>query len=117
MTKSENIFVCIGAIHNDYLINLKKNIINYRTNPVIHRSSIGGVAYNKYDFEEICKKGLKLSPLGEILIEASKEEPRLLPTLHSSKDLFIKVLRSLIVLTGSFKELSFHASGTSGQPL
>ncbi len=31
----------------------------------------GGVAYNKYDFEEICKKGLKLSPLGEILIEES----------------------------------------------
>ena len=28
MTKSENIFVCIGAIHNDYLINLKKNIKN-----------------------------------------------------------------------------------------
>ena len=46
MAKSENIFVCIGAIHNDYLLNLKKNIIKYRTNPIIHKSRIGGVAYN-----------------------------------------------------------------------
>ena len=46
MLKSKNIFVCIGAIHYDYLLNLKKNIINYRTNPIIHNSKIGGVAYN-----------------------------------------------------------------------
>ena len=46
MAKSKNIFVCIGAIHHDYLINLKKTIINYRTNPIIHKSRIGGVAYN-----------------------------------------------------------------------
>ena len=31
----------------------------------------GGVAYNKNDFEEICRNGLKLSPIGEILIEES----------------------------------------------
>ena len=29
MLKSKNIFVCIGAIHHDYLLNLKKNIINF----------------------------------------------------------------------------------------
>ncbi len=46
MAKSENIFVCIGAIHRDYLLNLKRNIINFRTNPIIHKSRIGGVAYN-----------------------------------------------------------------------
>jgi hypothetical protein len=46
MLKSENIFVCIGAIHYDYLLNFKKNIINYRTNQIIHNSKIGGVAYN-----------------------------------------------------------------------
>ena len=46
MLKSKNNFVCIGAIHYDYLINLKKNIINYRTNPIIHNTKIGGVAYN-----------------------------------------------------------------------
>ena len=46
MTKSKNIFVCIGAIHHDYLLNLKKNIINLRTNPIIHKNRIGGVAYN-----------------------------------------------------------------------
>ena len=31
----------------------------------------GGVAYNKKDFEEICKNGLDLSPVGEVLIEES----------------------------------------------
>ena len=46
MAKSKNIFVCIGAIHHDYLLNLKKSIINNRTNPIIHNSKIGGVAYN-----------------------------------------------------------------------
>ena len=46
MAKSKNIFVCIGAIHHDYLLNLKKNIINFRTNPIVHKSSVGGVAYN-----------------------------------------------------------------------
>ena len=31
----------------------------------------GGIAYNKSDFENICKNGLDLSPVGEILIEES----------------------------------------------
>ena len=46
MVKSKNIFVCIGAIHHDYLLNLKKSIIKKRTNPIIHNTRIGGVAYN-----------------------------------------------------------------------
>tara|TARA_Y100001970_G_scaffold30092_1_gene37341 strand:- start:629 stop:1516 length:888 start_codon:yes stop_codon:yes gene_type:complete len=56
MVKSENIFVCIGAIHQDYLLNLKKNIINYRTNPIIHKSRIGGVAYNVAEVISIFEK-------------------------------------------------------------
>ena len=56
MTKSENIFVCIGAIHQDYLINLKKNIINYRSNPIIHKTRIGGVAYNVAEIISIFQK-------------------------------------------------------------
>ena len=46
MTKSKNLFVCIGAIHHDYLLNLKNSIINNRTNPITHNYRIGGVAYN-----------------------------------------------------------------------
>ena len=56
MTKSKNIFVCIGAIHHDYLLNLKKNIINFRTNPIIHKSSVGGVAYNVAELISIFEK-------------------------------------------------------------
>jgi sugar/nucleoside kinase (ribokinase family) len=46
MLKSKNIFVCIGAIHHDYLLNLKKNIINFRSNQITQSYRIGGVAYN-----------------------------------------------------------------------
>ena len=46
MLKSTNIFVCIGAIHHDYLLNLKKNIIKFRSNQITQKSRIGGVAYN-----------------------------------------------------------------------
>ena len=46
MAKSKNIFVCIGAIHHDYLLNLKNSIINKRSNPITHNYRIGGVAYN-----------------------------------------------------------------------
>ena len=56
MAKSKNIFVCIGAIHHDYLLNLKKNIINNRTNPIIHKSRIGGVAYNVAELISIFDK-------------------------------------------------------------
>ena len=56
MSKSKNIFVCIGAIHQDYLLNFKKNIINYRTNPIIHKSRIGGVAYNVAELISIFEK-------------------------------------------------------------
>ena len=56
MAKSKNIFVCIGAIHQDYLINLKKNIINKRTNPIIHNSRIGGVSYNVAELISIFDK-------------------------------------------------------------
>ena len=46
MLKSKNIFVCIGAIHHDYLLNLKKNIINFRSNQITQKNRIGGGAYN-----------------------------------------------------------------------
>ena len=56
MLKSKNNFVCIGAIHYDYLLNLKRNIINFRTNPIIHKSRIGGVAYNVAEIISIFEK-------------------------------------------------------------
>src|SRR3978361_2417912 len=45
--------------------------------PVVIRPSFtlggsgGGIAYNKEEFEEICKRGLDLSPTRELLIEES----------------------------------------------
>jgi len=56
MIKSKNIFVCIGAIHHDYLLNLKNSIINKRTNPITHNYRIGGVAYNVAELISIFDK-------------------------------------------------------------
>ena len=56
MVKSKNIFVCIGAIHHDYLLNLKNSIINKRTNPITHNYRIGGVAYNVAELISIFDK-------------------------------------------------------------
>ena len=39
-------FVCIGAVHTDYILQLKRKHINNRTNPVKRTQYLGGVAYN-----------------------------------------------------------------------
>ena len=41
-----NDFLCIGAVHIDYILRLKKDYLKNRTNPVFHQENIGGVAYN-----------------------------------------------------------------------
>ena len=46
MKKIKNNFVCFGAVHHDYVFELKNDLIKYRTNPVKHKESYGGVAHN-----------------------------------------------------------------------
>ena len=46
MKKIKNNFICFGAVHHDYVFELKNDLIKYRTNPVKHRESYGGVAHN-----------------------------------------------------------------------
>ena len=41
-----NDFICIGAVHPDYILKLKNNYFKKRTNPVIHDKKLGGVAFN-----------------------------------------------------------------------
>ena len=41
-----NDFICIGAVHPDYLLKLKQDYFKNRTPPINHRDNIGGVAYN-----------------------------------------------------------------------
>ena len=41
-----NDFICIGAVHSDYLLKLKQNYFKNRTNPINHKENLGGVAYN-----------------------------------------------------------------------
>ena len=65
MIKSKNVFICIGAIHYDYLVKLKKKITNFRTNPIVQSKEIGGVAYNVSKilsiFEKVKIISLKIS--------------------------------------------------------
>ena len=46
MKKIKNNFICFGAVHHDYVFELKNDLIKYRTNPVKHTESYGGVAHN-----------------------------------------------------------------------
>ena len=41
-----NDFLCIGAVHPDYILKLKNNYFKNRTNPIIHKEKLGGVAFN-----------------------------------------------------------------------
>ena len=46
MKKIKNNFICFGAVHHDYVFELKNDLIKYRTNPIKHNESYGGVAHN-----------------------------------------------------------------------
>ena len=46
MKDKKNSFVCIGAVHTDYILQLKSKHYKNRTNPITQTQSLGGVAYN-----------------------------------------------------------------------
>ena len=46
MNNKINNFICIGAVHRDNALILKTNYFVNRTNPVVQKQSLGGVAYN-----------------------------------------------------------------------
>ena len=46
MKKIKNNFIFFGAVHLDYVFELKNDLIKYRTNPIKHTESYGGVAHN-----------------------------------------------------------------------
>ena len=46
MKQIKNNFIFFGAVHHDYIFELKNDLIKYRTNPIIHKESYGGVAHN-----------------------------------------------------------------------
>ena len=46
MGQFKNNFIFFGAVHQDFVFQLKNNLIKYRTNPIIQNESYGGVAHN-----------------------------------------------------------------------
>ena len=46
MIEKRNKFICIGAVHTDYILQLKTKYFNNRTNPIKKSKCLGGVAYN-----------------------------------------------------------------------
>ena len=41
MNKRNN-FICIGAVHSDYILKLKQNYFKNRTNPINQKENLGG---------------------------------------------------------------------------
>ena len=80
-----NDFICIGAVHSDYILKLKQNYYKNRTNPIRQQENLGGVAYNvakklsylnqnitlyslncnAYQKKEIKKQGIKFKNLNK----------------------------------------------------
>ncbi len=57
-------FVCIGAVHTDYILQFKTKHFNNRTNPVKKTQYMGGVAYNiaeKLSFLDLKTKLISLN--------------------------------------------------------
>ena len=46
MKQIKNNFIFFGAVHQDFVFELKNHLIKFRTNPVKHYESYGGVAHN-----------------------------------------------------------------------
>ena len=46
MKQIKNNFIFFGAVHQDFVFELKNELIKYRTNPIKHSESYGGVAHN-----------------------------------------------------------------------
>jgi hypothetical protein len=45
-----NDFICIGAIHPDYILRLKAGYFKNRTNPINQQEKLGGVAITLQKF-------------------------------------------------------------------
>ena len=63
MNNKRNSFICIGAVHKDTILKLKSNFFFNRTNPVIQKQSLGGVAYNIASKIALFNKNIELMSL------------------------------------------------------
>ena len=82
MKDNKNSFVCIGAVHMDNILQLQKNYFKYRTNPIIQKELLGGVAYNIALKLSFFKKKIELISLNcknEIKTEISKNKIKFIP--------------------------------------
>ena len=69
---NKNNFICIGAVHRDNVLKLKTNYFTNRTNPVVQKKSLGGVAYNIASKIAIFDKKVELMSLN--CIDSIKKE-------------------------------------------
>jgi len=69
---NKNNFICIGAVHRDNVLKLKTNYFTNRTNPVLQKKSLGGVAYNIASKIAIFDKKVELMSLN--CIDSIKKE-------------------------------------------
>ena len=58
-----NDFICIGAVHSDYILKLKQNYFKNRTNPINQEENLGGVAYNVAKILSFLNQNTKLYSL------------------------------------------------------
>ncbi|SVD74607.1 uncharacterized protein METZ01_LOCUS427461, partial [marine metagenome] len=70
-----NYFICIGAVHSDYILRLKQDYYKNRTNPINQQKNLGGVAYNIAKILSFLNQNTKLYSLNCNILQ--KREIRL----------------------------------------
>ncbi len=82
MKDNKNNFICIGAVHSDYTLQLKSKLYKNRTNPINQTKSLGGVAYNiaeKLSFLNIRTKLLSLNSKKKNIEKIRKNKIKFIP--------------------------------------
>ena len=82
MKDNKNNFICIGAVHSDYTLQLKSKLYKNRTNPINQTKSLGGVAYNiaeKLSFLNIRTKLISLNSKKKNIEKIRKNKIKFIP--------------------------------------
>ena len=89
MNNKNKSFICIGAVHKDTNLIIKKNYYLKRTNPVLQKESIGGVAINiasKIAILNQNKELVSLNCIEDIKKEIKKRNIKFSPLNNSIKN-------------------------------
>ena len=113
MKQIKNNFIFFGAVHQDFVFELKNELIKYRTNPIKHSESYGGVAHN------VAKVIAEKEKVSLVSINSDKET---INYLNKNRIEFINLNKQIkkryyAILLNKFKKLELGIANTDAYEL